>query len=268
MPETLRKHLRYPRDLFDAQVGMYRTYHVTVPQVFYNGEDIWAQPREKYGGEQIVMQPYFILIRLPGEKELQFLLMTPLTPNNRDNMVAWMAARSNFPGYGRLVVYKLPKERLFLGPVQIEAKIDQDTLISQQLSLWDQRGSRVIRGNLLVVPMEHSFFYVEPVYLISEGTNIPEIKRVIVSDGERLAMETNREAAIDAVFGRTQPTGPATPAVTPAPAPAQAGRTAARAALAEAEAALVRGNWDGFGAAMQRLKELLGKRVMPSTLPA
>jgi uncharacterized membrane protein (UPF0182 family) len=259
LPDTLLKHLRYPRDLFDAQVGMYRTYHVTVPQVFYNGEDVWAQPREKYGGEQIVMQPYFILSRLPGEDDLQFLLMTPLTPDSRDNMIAWMAARSDFPDYGRLVVYKLPKERLFIGPVQMEAKIDQDTLISQQLSLWDQRGSRVIRGNLLVVPIEDSFFYVEPVYLISEGTNIPEIKRVIVSDGERLAMEQNREAAIDSVFGRARADQPAA-AVTAAPSEsASADRTAARDALAEAEAALVRGDWDAFGTAMQRLKGLLGE---------
>ena len=260
MPETLRRHLRYPRDLFDAQVGMYETYHVTVPQVFYNGEDVWAQPREKYGGEQIVMQPYFILIRLPGEDELQFLLMTPLTPNNRDNMIAWMAARSDFPDYGRLVVYKLPKERLFIGPVQIEAKIDQDTLISQQLSLWDQRGSRVVRGNLLIVPIENSFFYVEPVYLISEGTSIPELKRVIISDGERLAMERTRDEAIDVVFGQRRETAAPIPARAPVPAPPPPeNHTEARAALAEAEAALARGDWDGFGDAMQRLKVLLGE---------
>ena len=260
MPESLRRHLRYPRDLFDAQVGMYQTYHVTVPQVFYNGEDVWAQPREKYGGEQIVMQPYFILTRLPGENELQFLLMTPLTPNNRDNMIAWMAARSDFPDYGHLVVYQLPKESLFIGPVQMEAKIDQDTLISQQLSLWDQRGSRVVRGNLLIVPIEQSFFYVEPVYLISEGTNIPELKRVIISDGERLAMERTRDEAIEVVFGKQPETGSTAPApVASSGPPSPEVHAEARAALGEAEAALARGDWDEFGRAMQRLKVLLGE---------
>ncbi len=150
MPGDLRRHLRYPQDLFEAQVTKYSTYHMTVPHVFYNREDLWAAPREKYGGAIINMKPYYVLVRLPGEAELQFLLMTPLTPANRPNMIAWLAARSDFPGYGELLVYKLPKDRLIHGPIQIEATIDQDTLISQQLSLWDQRGSRVIRGNLLV----------------------------------------------------------------------------------------------------------------------
>ncbi len=254
MPETLRRHLRYPRDLFDAQVAKYITYHMTVPQVFYNGEDIWAVPLEKYGGEQIAMQPYYILIKLPGEDRLQFMLMTPLTPNSRDNMIAWMAARSDFPGYGELVVYKLSKERLIIGPIQAEAKIDQDTLVSQQLSLWDQRGSRVIRGNLLVVPVEDSFIYVEPVYLISEGINIPQLKRVIVTDGDRLAMEPTLKGAIQAVYGQAPRTRPALPVA----AAGDSGRPEARSQLERAEEALRRGDWDAFGRAMQKLKGLLG----------
>ncbi|MGI9384079.1 MAG: UPF0182 family membrane protein, partial [Methyloligellaceae bacterium] len=184
MPADLRRHLRYPQDLFEAQVTKYSTYHMTVPQVFYNSEDPWAAPREKYGGEVIDMKPYYVLVKLPGEAKLQFLLMTPLTPAKRPNMIAWMAARGDIPGYGELIVYKLPKERLIHGPIQVEATIDQDTLISQQLSLWDQRGSRVIRGNLLVIPIDHSFIYVEPVYLIAEDSAIPQLKRVIVSDGQ------------------------------------------------------------------------------------
>ena len=251
MPGGLRRHLRYPRDLFAAQVAMYATYHMTVPQVFYNGEDVWEIPEEKYGGEQIDMVPYYVLVRLPGEEALQFLLMTPLTPKNRDNMIAWMAGRGDFPGYGRLIVYKLPKERLILGPIQVEAKIDQDTLVSQQLSLWDQRGSRVIRGNLLVVPVEESFLYVEPVFLIAEGTSIPQLKRVIVSDGDRLAMEPTLDEAIAAVFGDR-------PRETPPPvAPAAKGE--ARRALGLAEEALAKGDWDAFGRAMQSLKRLLGE---------
>lgn len=254
MPHELRRHLRYPQDLFDAQVNKYSTYHMTVPQVFYNGEDLWAAPREKYGGEVINMKPYYILVELPGEEELQFLLMLPLTPANRANMIAWMAARSDFPRYGELLVYKLPKERLILGPIQVEAKIDQDTLISQQLSLWDQRGSRVVRGNLLVIPMDHAFIYVEPVYLIAEDSAIPQLKRVIVSDGERLAMEPTLRDALNKVFGME------TPKPIQSDVRAQESEvSAAREVLAKAEEALRDGNWDLFGRAMLELRELLAE---------
>ena len=255
MPEDLRRHLRYPQDLFQAQVEKYNSYHMTVPQVFYNAEDLWAAPREKYGGEVIQMQPYYVLMKLPEEDRLQFLLMTPLTPANRDNMIAWMAARNDFPDYGQLIVYKLSKERLILGPLQVEAKIDQDTLISQQLSLWDQRGSRVIRGNLLVIPIERSFLYVEPVYLIAEDSGIPQLKRIIVSDGNRLAMKPSLEEAISVVYG----TDEQPPAETPIPVDAD--RTPqARAALKAAEEALLIGDWKGFGNAMQMLQDLLGEQ--------
>ena len=255
MPEDLRRHLRYPQDLFQAQVEKYNVYHMTVPQVFYNAEDLWTVPREKYGGEVIQMRPYYVLMKLPEEDRLQFLLMTPLTPANRANMIAWMAARNDFPDYGQLIVYKLSKERLILGPIQIEAKIDQDTLISQQLSLWDQRGSRVIRGNLLVIPIEQSFLYVEPVYLIAENSAIPQLKRIIVSDGERLGMKPSLEEAISVVYG----TNEQLPAKTPVPVDAD--RTPqAKAALKAAEEALRIGDWEKFGNAMQMLKDLLGEQ--------
>ncbi len=255
MPDELRAHLRYPMELFQAQVAVFSSYHMTLPQVFYNREDQWAVPREKYGGQQIGMQPYYVLMRLPGEARLQFLLMTPLTPRNRDNMIAWMAARSDSPGYGELIVFKLPKDRLIMGPMQVEAMLDQDTLISQQLSLWDQRGSRVIRGNLIVVPIEHSFIYVEPVYLIAEEVDIPQLKRIIVSDGAKLAMAPSLEEALATVFGGTarpgvrSPTGRSSDADPLAPA---------RDAYRMAERALRDGDWDAFGRAMARLKELLG----------
>ena len=254
MPHDLRGHLRYPQDLFEAQVAKYSTYHMTVPQVFYNGEDLWAVPREKYGGEILNMKPYYILVRLPKEEELQFLLMLPLTPANRANMIAWMAARSDFPGYGQLLVYKLPKERLIFGPIQVEAKIDQDTLISQQLSLWDQRGSRVIRGNLLVIPIDQSFIYVEPVYLIAEDSAIPQLKRVIVSDGQKLAMKPTLSAALNVVLGldKTKPTQSSDEAKS-------AEVSEAREALTEAEEALRNGNWDLFGRSMLKLQRLLSK---------
>ena len=253
MPEDLRRHLRYPQDLFEVQVAKYSTFHMTVPQVFYNGEDLWAAPREKYGGRIINLKPYYVLIKLPNETELQFLLMTPLTPANRDNMIAWMAARSDLPGYGELLVYKMPKERLVLGPIQVEATIDQDTSISQQLSLWDQRGSRVIRGSLLVIPINQSFIYVEPVYLIAENSAIPQLKRVIVSDGEKIAMEPTLRESLEAVFGLD----------VKEPEPTPAGEQSdtigeAREALKTAEEALRAGDWSLFGRAMEQLKTLLG----------
>jgi len=254
MPEDLRRHLRYPQDLFEAQVTKYSTYHMTVPQVFYNNEDLWVAPREKYGGKVIEMKPYYVLVRLPEEEKRQFLLMTPLTPANRANMIAWMAARCDFPGYGGLLVYKLPKEQLILGPIQVEATIDQDTTISQQLSLWDQRGSRVIRGNLLVIPIGHSFIYVEPVYLIAEDSEIPQLKRVIVSDGKRLAMEPTLHDALKVVFELdTAPPGQAVPGE------GSKALSMAKEALTTAENALRDGDWDLFGQAMQKLKGLLGK---------
>jgi uncharacterized membrane protein (UPF0182 family) len=254
MPDDLRRHLRYPQDLFEAQMLKYNTYHVTVPQVFYNGEDLWAVPREKYGGEVIPMKPYYVLMKLPEEARLQFLLMTPLTPANRANMIAWMGARCDFPGYGELIVYKFPKERLIFGPIQIEAMIDQDTLISQQLSLWDQRGSRVVRGNLLVIPIEESFIYVEPVYLIAEDSEIPQLKRVIVSGGERLAMEPTLEQALQDVFGTDSRR------MTEAPLGERVDiLSEAKEALTAAEEALRDGDWDRFGRVMQELKKLLGE---------
>ena len=257
VPDDLRRHLRYPIDLFDIQAEKYNIYHMTVPQVFYNGEDMWEEPWETYGGRRIRMQPYYVLVRLPGEDRLQFLLMTPLTPRNRDNMIGWMAARSDFPGYGEVLVYKLPKDHLVIGPIQIEALINQDTDISQRLSLWDQRGSRVIRGNLLVIPIENSFIYVEPVYLISEGTDIPQLKRIIVSDGEKLAMERTLEEALKAVFGEERPR--TTDATVDARAADPEDLVGARAAYSEVEAALRAGDWDAFGRAMEALGSRLGE---------
>jgi len=252
MPEDLKAHLRYPEDLFIIQADMYRTYHMTDPQVFYNQEDLWAFPQEKYAGAAQEMRPYYILMRLPDTRELQYLLMTPFTPNNRDNMVAWMAAKCDFPQYGRVLVYQLPKERLTFGPIQVEAMIDQNTLISEQLSLWDQRGSRVIRGNLIIIPIENAFLYVEPVYLTAEGANIPQLKRVIVVSGNRVVMASTLHKAIEAVFGAPQTEGVRTKL--PAELDPLAG---AREDLKKAEKAMRQGEWEDFGKAMQELKQSL-----------
>ncbi len=254
LSEDLKRHLRYPEDLFTIQADMYRTYHMTAPQVFYNQEDLWSFSREKYAGNIIRMIPYYILMRLPGHKELMYLLMTPFTPQNKDNMIAWMAAQCDFPDYGKILLYQLPKERLILGPMQIEAMIDQNTLISEQLSLWDQKGSRVIRGDLIIIPIENSFLYVEPMYLTAEGTNIPQLKRVIIVSGSKVVMEPTLDQAVQAVFGAAPPT------VRRVSAPEQAQELiGARRDLERAEKAIQQGNWEEFGKAMEDLKRLLGQ---------
>lgn len=201
MPDGLKAHTRYPRDLFDIQMHQYNTYHMKDPKVFYNKEDQWTIPQENYGGETITMEPYYIQMKLPDEDQQEFILMNPLTPNNKDNMIAWMAARCDGEHYGELLVFKFPKDKLVYGPSQIEARIDQDTLISQQFSLWDQRGSNIIRGNLLVIPVDDSILYVEPVYLKAETRELPELKRVIVSQSGNVAMGLNLQEALEAAFG-------------------------------------------------------------------
>jgi uncharacterized membrane protein (UPF0182 family) len=254
LSEDLKKHLRYPEDLFTIQADRYRTYHMTDPQVFYNREDLWSFSQEKYAGNAVRMIPYYILMRLPGRKELMYLLMTPFTPENRDNMIAWMGAKCDFPEYGKIILYQLPKERLILGPMQIEATIDQNTLISEQLSLWDQRGSRVIRGNLIIIPIDNSFLYVEPVYLTAEGTNIPQLKRIIVVSGDKVVMEPTLDQALQAVFGAAQP------AARKVTAPVRIEElTEARKEFEKAEKAIQQGRWEDFGKAMEELKGLLSR---------
>ena len=256
LSEDLRQHLRYPEDLFQIQADMYRNYHMVDPQVFYNQEDLWAFPQEKYAGTAVKMEAYYILMRLPDTKELQYLLMTPFTPQGRDNMIAWMAAKCDFPEYGHLIVYQLPKERLTFGPIQVEAMIDQNTLISQQLSLWDQRGSHVIRGNLVVIPIEKSFLYVEPVYLTAEGTNIPQLKRVIVTSGDKVVMEPTLGDSLKAVFGAV----PEVQAVKPPPVQLNLEELSeVRTLFDNAQEAMKQGKWEDFGKAMEELKKVLGR---------
>jgi uncharacterized protein len=263
LPLGLEAHLRYPQDLFDIQVARFTRYHMTIPQVFYNNEDLWTRPVEQYGGRAIRMEPYYVLTKLPGEEDLEFLLMTPLTPEARDNMIAWMAARSDPGRYGELVVYKLPKERLIYGPSQIESRIDQNTEISQQLALWDQRGSRVIRGNLMVIPIEESFLYVEPVFLIADGTQIPQLRRVIALFGERVAMEETLDEALASVFqadlGARVMRGEFDPDAVPGlqTVRAQQDLRRAREALNRAMTALQQGDFSLFGDRIRELQRIL-----------
>jgi len=247
----LKSHLRYPEDLFSIQADQYTTFHMTVPQVYYNREDLWVLPNEAYAGKVAPMKPYYILMKLPGSDQLEYLLMTPFTPQKRNNMISWLAARCDFPEYGKMLFYELPKEKLIYGPMQIEAMIDQNTTIAQQLTLWDQKGSRVIRGNLIAVPIENSFMYVVPVYLTAEGTDFPQLKRVIVISGDKVAMEPTLDEAIQSVFGTQQPQTPGQPPGRPL----ESGQ--ARAQFEAAQKAMEQGNWGNFGKAMDALKGLL-----------
>jgi uncharacterized membrane protein (UPF0182 family) len=174
---------------------------MTDPQVFYNREDLWVPPLEKFAGKESPMEPYYILMKLPGSDQLEYLMMSPFTPQNRDNMIAWLAARCDFPEYGKMLFYELPKDKLIYGPNQVSAMIDQNTTISQQLTLWDQKGSGTIRGKLVVIPIENSFLYVVPLYLRAEGTNFPQLKRVIAATGNRVVMEPTLDEALSALFG-------------------------------------------------------------------
>ncbi len=202
MPESLKRHIRYPEDLFKIQSTIYSSYHMDDTTVFYNKEDAWEKTQEIYGqGQKTEVEPYYIIIELPEKDEAEFILMQTFTPLRKDNMVAWLAARSDGENYGKLLVYRFPKDKLVYGPLQIEAKFDQDSEISQQLTLWSQRGSSVTRGNLLVIPIRNSLLYIEPLYLQAEQGQLPQMKRVLVSDGEKVVMEETLGAALLALFG-------------------------------------------------------------------
>jgi len=170
------------------------------PVVYYNREDVWSIPQENYQGSTIPVEPYYIMNQLPGEEEAEFILMTPFTPSNRNNMIAWMAARNDGDNYGELFAYRFPKDQLVYGPSQIESRIDQESEISQLLTLWSQQGSNVIRGNLLVIPVNNSVLYVEPIFLQADSGGIPELRRVILSYKNKIIMRENLEEALKAMF--------------------------------------------------------------------
>ena len=214
MPADLRAHLRYPEDIFKIQTAVYSTYHMDQPQVFYNKEDQWeAASTSQVKDQPKAAEPYYTIMKLPGEQKEEFILMLPFTPRSKDNLASWMVARADGEHYGRLRAYRFPKQKLVYGPKQIEARFNQDAEISRQLSLWDQRGSKAIRGTLMVVPIKESLIYVQPLYLLAETGKIPELKRVIVAAEDKIAMEETLEASLARIFGNA----PATPTQTPAP---------------------------------------------------
>jgi uncharacterized membrane protein (UPF0182 family) len=260
MPEDLRAHVRYPQDLFAIQAHVYSTFHVQDPQVFYNKEDLLSIPRQVSDGREQDMEPYYTIMRLPGEAKEEFVLLLPFTPNRRDNMRSWLAARSDPPHYGKLTALDFPKAKLIYGPKQIDARIDQDTVISQQLTLWSQRGSQVIRGSLLAIPIEKSLLYVQPLYLAAEKGSLPELKRVIVAFGERIAMEETMEQSLQKIFGAKPAREPTQFASAPSPQVTKDDQPLARRALdhfQRSQEFLKQGNWAGYGEEMKKVEALL-----------
>ncbi len=210
MPADLQAHLRYPVDMYWAQAHQLLTYHMTDVRVFYNKEDLWQIPTEirqdDQGNNVQESEPYYVTLPLPGEQEPEYLLILPLSPANKNNMIAWMAARNDPGHYGELLVYELPRQSLIFGPLQVEGRIDQEPSISQQFTLWDQRGSSVIRGNLLVLPINRSFLYVEPIYLLSESNALPELRRIVTASNTGVAMAETIDRALLAL-SRQEETG-------------------------------------------------------------
>ncbi len=275
MPAGLRAHVRYPHTLFAMQTAMYATYHMTNPAVFYNKEDQWQLPSLEVGTEAAPMEPYYTIMKLPGEGRAEFIQMVPLTPRRKDNLAAWMVARSDAPHYGQLMVFRFPKQKVIFGPRQVVTRINQDQAIAPQITLWNQQGSEVIQGTLLVIPIEESLLYIRPLYLRAQGGRIPELKRVIVAYGGTIVMEPTLEQAIERLFKgggtlveRSAPTERQPPGG-PSPAP-EATRpqptTAMTQALAEARthyenaiAAQRAGDWAKYGEELRKLGEALNR---------
>jgi uncharacterized membrane protein (UPF0182 family) len=196
MPPELLRHIRVPQRQFSIQSERLLRYHVTDVRTFYNGDDVWAVPKEVYGTTNAEVRPYHVTLQLPGERQSEFVLLLPFTPLKRTNLVGWLAARNDTPNYGELVLVRFPQERLLLGPQQVSALTDQDPTISLQFGLWNRLGSRLFRGNMLVLPMGNGLLYVEPVYLQSKSNDLPTLVRVVVSDGRRFLMEQDLGDAI------------------------------------------------------------------------
>jgi uncharacterized protein len=260
MSADLRAHLRYPEDLFRVQTDLYATYHMAEPEIFYHREDQWQKPVLSRPGDRPDPFLRHIVMRLPEERQAEFILMVPFTPRGKDNLASWMVARNDGEHYGRLVLYRFPKQSLVYGPAQIVNRINQDTDISRQISLWDQHGSEVILGNLLVIPIEESLIYVQPLYLRAAGGRIPEMKRVVVAHQNRVVMEETLEAGLTQLFGGSVEPTAAAAAPSGAAGPDGRGADLARRAAElyqRAVDAQKSGDWARYGEELSRLGEVL-----------
>ncbi len=256
IPDAVRAHFRYPEGLFSVQAEVYKTYHMTNPRTFYNKEDSWELPGER---DASPMQPYYVLMRLPGEAKEDFQMIMPFTPRNRDNMIGWMAAKSDPADYGKRVVYTFPKDRVILGPKQVTSRINADDTISPQLSLWNQRGSNVILGNQLVIPLKESIVYIQPVYLQAEQTAIPQLTRVVVVYADKVEMAVDLKTALLQVFGE-RPAEDSGGGVAPT-----ADAATAKDLYEKALAAQKAGDWAEYGRLIGELGTVLQELAGPST---
>jgi uncharacterized membrane protein (UPF0182 family) len=280
-PDGLAAHFRYPEDLLNAQAALLATYHMTDPQTFYNREDLWNIAQETYGDRVQQMQAYYTTLRLPGESGTEFASILPFTPSgqNRNNMLAWMVARSDAPHYGDVIVYRFPQGKLVFGPQQIEARINQEPAISSQITLWGQQGSQVLRGNLLVIPLEDSILYVQPLYIQAASSPLPELKRIIVASTGAVVMSDHLDTALTALGqGRSgevlsSPASASAPAAAQpqAPGPSQTSNqsaaqlaASARDHLRSAEQAAGRGDWATYGTEMAQVHQLLDQLAAAS----
>ncbi len=282
MPEGLRRHIRYPEGIFNLQAAVYSTYHMNNPSVFYNKEDQWEVPTIDRGREPVRMEPYYTIMKLPGETRAEFIQMLPFNPRRRDNLASWMVARSDGDRYGQLLVFQFPKQKLVFGPRQVVARINQDQVIAPQITLWNQQGSEVIQGTLMVIPIEESLVYIRPLYLRAQAGRIPELTRVIVAYQDQIVMERTLEAGLVRIFGapatpvearsasaaapgapgapgapehRTAPAAPLAPVALDAPALIASARDAYDRAVAAQRA----GDWATYGEEIKRLGEILEK---------
>lgn len=264
MPDDLKSHVRYPEDIFIYQTALYTIYHMEEPQIFYNKEDMWQIPVISEGSRDPMIR--HIIMKLPSEENEEYILMIPFTPQGKDNMAAWMVARSDGDNYGKMAVYRFPKQTLVYGPQQIINRINQDPEISRQISLWDQRGSEVNQGSLLVIPIEESLLYVRPLYLRSEGGKIPELRRVIVAYENTIVMEETLDEAIRAIFGKRQgkstkakvtPESPEKDILAPQAAPSNNTISQARRHYDAAIRAQREGDWASYGEEIKKLGKIL-----------
>ena len=262
MPGDLRAHIRYPRDFFRVQTALYATYHMNDAKVFYNKEDLWEIPVR---GDK-PMDSYYLIMKLPEEKREEYVLLAPYTPSKRDNLAAWFAARCDDPSYGKLIVYTFPRDRLVFGPRQVDARIDQDSFISQQLTLWGQRGSQVIRGSLQIIPIEKSLLYIQPLYLAAEDKGgLPEMRRVVVAYENNVVMEENLEQCLAALFGsrKAGPVAGGGAPVTAATKKASVQELAKEAGqiFDKAKTLQRQGDWAGYGEQLKRLEQVIKELV-------
>lgn len=256
MPDDLRRHIRYPHQFLQVQAAMFTAYHMTDPKVFYNKENLWQVPAL---GEK-PMEPYYTIMKLPGEKVEEYILLLPFTPSKRDNLAAWLTARCDGENYGKIRAYTFPRDRLIYGPKQIDARINQDSFISQQLTLWSQRGSEVIRGSLLVIPIEKSLLYVQPLFLAADKAGLPELKRVIVAFGDQVVMEENLELALQRLFGGKKTVVAAATAASATPDAKTPPGSLAKEAMGIYDRAMNmqrQGNWAGYGEELRKLEQIL-----------